>query len=136
MKAIEIKRLRPTQATHGRREVQQKTVEYVALEGHDLDMAIASKPIPVVLGPGGNVFAIDHHHVAAALWAAQIEQAPVVLVSDISSLCVNDFWLEMENKRWTYPYNARGVDSVNYDGRLRDNYDVRSTGVIVAVSWL
>jgi hypothetical protein len=28
------------------------------------------------------------------------------------------------------------VDSVNYDGRLRDNYDVRSTGVIVAVSWL
>ena len=28
------------------------------------------------------------------------------------------------------------VDSVNYDDRLRDNYDVRSTGVIVAVSWL
>ena len=28
------------------------------------------------------------------------------------------------------------LDSVNYDGRLRDNYDVRSTGVIVAVSWL
>jgi hypothetical protein len=26
------------------------------------------------------------------------------------------------------------VDSVNYDGRPRDNYDVRSTGVIVAVS--
>jgi hypothetical protein len=28
------------------------------------------------------------------------------------------------------------LDSVNYDDRLRDNYDVRSTGVIVAVSWL
>ena len=28
------------------------------------------------------------------------------------------------------------LDSVNYDGRPRDNYDVRSTGVIVAVSWL
>jgi hypothetical protein len=72
MKIIEIKRLRPTQATHGRREVQQKTGEYIALKGHDLDMAIASKPIPVVLGPGGDVFAIDHHHVAAALWAAEI----------------------------------------------------------------
>ncbi|WP_277049497.1 ParB-like protein [Caballeronia mineralivorans] len=57
MKVIEIKRLRPTQATHGRREVQQKTGEYVALEGDDLDMAIASKLIPVVTGPG-DVYAI------------------------------------------------------------------------------
>src|ERR1700722_6381016 len=30
----------------------------------------------------------------------------------------------------------QNLDSVNYDDRLRDNYDVRSTGVIVAVSWL
>jgi hypothetical protein len=49
MKIVQIKRLRPTQATHGRREVQQKTGEYVALEGHDLDMAIGSQPILVVL---------------------------------------------------------------------------------------
>jgi len=32
--------------------------------------------------------------------------------------------------------SASKLDSVNYDDRLRDNYDVRSTGVIVAVSWL
>jgi hypothetical protein len=29
-----------------------------------------------------------------------------------------------------------GLDIVNYDVRLRDNYDGRSTGVIVAVNWL
>jgi len=28
------------------------------------------------------------------------------------------------------------MDIVNYDVRLRDNYDGRSTGVIVAVNWL
>jgi len=33
-------------------------------------------------------------------------------------------------------YGCATVDSVNYDGRPRDNYDVRSTGVIVAVNWL
>jgi hypothetical protein len=31
-------------------------------------------------------------------------------------------------------FHGTKVDSVNYDGRPRDNYDVRSTGVIVAVS--
>jgi hypothetical protein len=38
-----------------------------------------------------------------------------------------------------FPEAARGtaeVDIVNYDVRLRDNYDGRSTGVIVAVNWL
>ena len=39
-----------------------------------------------------------------------------------------------------HPYRARArelsVDIVNYDVRLRDNYDGRSTGVIVAVNWL
>ena len=81
--------------------------------------------LPVVLGPGGDVFAIDHHHVAAALWAAQIEQAPVVLVSDISSLCVNDFWLEMENKRWTYPYNARG-GRISFSNMPRHVYELEN----------
>jgi hypothetical protein len=28
------------------------------------------------------------------------------------------------------------MDIVNYDVRLHDNYDGRSTGVIVAVNWL
>jgi hypothetical protein len=32
--------------------------------------------------------------------------------------------------------SVRALDIVNYDVRLRDNYDGRSTGVIVAVNWL
>jgi len=31
---------------------------------------------------GADPFAIGHHHVAAALWAVGIEQAPIVWVSD------------------------------------------------------
>jgi hypothetical protein len=57
MTVIETKRLRPAQATHGHPEVQQTTGEYVALERHDQHMAIASKLIPVVIGPE-DVYAI------------------------------------------------------------------------------
>jgi hypothetical protein len=67
MKTIRIDQLRPTQMTHGLREVRNKTRSYKALAGHELQMAIAEKPIPVVYGPLGAPFAIDHHHVATAL---------------------------------------------------------------------
>jgi YD repeat-containing protein len=108
MKTLKIDQLRPTQVTHGMREIRDKTKAYRSLTGHDLEMAIAEKPVPVVLGPGGAPFVIDHHHVATALWRADVKRVPVVLVSDLSSLSTAGFWLTMENNRWTYPYDAHG----------------------------
>ncbi|SIT37474.1 Putative ParB-like nuclease (fragment) [Paraburkholderia ribeironis] len=80
MITLKIEQLRPTQMTHGAREVRAKTEHYTALSGHDLEMAIVEKPIPIVYGPDDTHFAIDHHHVAAALWHANIKSVPVVLV--------------------------------------------------------
>ncbi|MFM0415998.1 ParB-like protein [Paraburkholderia aromaticivorans] len=108
MKTAIIRDLRPTQLTHGLREIRQKTQFYQSLSGHDLDMAIAEKPVPLVIGPGGSPFAIDHHHVATALWHAGIKVMPAILVTDFSSLSYQEFWLSMENHRWTYPYDAKG----------------------------
>lgn len=108
MKNVSLNQLRPTQATHGLREVEQKTNEFRSLSGHDLQMAIAEKPIPVVLGPRQTPFAIDHHHVAAALWKADIYDAPCVLVADLSSLLPTQFWLTMENRNWVHPYDSQG----------------------------
>jgi hypothetical protein len=108
MKMMKIDALRPTQMTHGMREIRRKAEEYRALSGHELDMAIAEKPIPIVLGFNGVAFAIDHHHVATALRRVKVTSVPVVLVRDLSSLSHADFWLTMENNRWTYPYDAEG----------------------------
>ncbi|MEX3936218.1 ParB-like protein [Paraburkholderia phymatum] len=108
MGKLDIERLRPTQMTHGEREIKQKTAMYASLSAHDLDMAIAEKPVPVVYGPGGAPYATDHHHVAAALWRAGIRMVPFVLVSDLSSLTQAEFWLTLENNAWTYPYDPNG----------------------------
>lgn len=108
MKQLKIDQLRPTQVTHGMREIQDKTNAYRSLAGHDLEMAIAEKPVPVVLGPRGAPFVIDHHHVATALWRADVQRVPVVLVRDLSSLSKAEFWLTLENNHWTYPYDANG----------------------------
>lgn len=108
MKQIELERLRPTQMTHGLREVEKKIEQYRSLSDHDLRMAIAEKPVPVVLGPNEEPYVTDHHHVVAALHALRIPAVPVVLVEDLSSLTRQQFWLTMEDRRWTYPYDAEG----------------------------
>ncbi|MBP0588546.1 ParB/Srx family N-terminal domain-containing protein [Paraburkholderia sp. LEh10] len=108
MEKLEIDRLRATQMTHGERQIRQKSAMYKTLKGHDLEIAIAEKPVPVVFGPDGAPYAIDHHHVATALWRAEIRTVPFVLVSDLSSLTLAEFWLTLENSGWTYPYDPDG----------------------------
>ena len=108
MKTVKINELRPTQMTHGLREIRQKAEKYQSLSGNALEMAIADKPVPVVYGAGGTPFAIDHHHVATALRRAGIKAVPIVLVADLSSLAQDEFWLTLENHRWTYPYDVKG----------------------------
>lgn len=108
MKTLRIDQLRPTQVTHGLREVRQKTKVYRKLKGRALQMAIAEKPVPIVYGPDEAPYVIDHHHVAAALWHAEVKRVPVVLFKDLSNLSMAEFWLTLENNRWTYPYNAMG----------------------------
>jgi hypothetical protein len=108
MNTKRIARLHPTQMTHGEREIRQKADAYRALSEHDLDMAIGEKPIPVVLGPGGEPYVIDHHHVACALERIGVKDVPFVLVRDLTSLSQPEFWLTLENNSWVHPYDADG----------------------------
>jgi hypothetical protein len=106
MNTLEIARLRPTQMTHGERQIARKTAAYRALSARDRKMAIAEKPIAIVLGPGETPYVIDHHHVACALSRAGVERVPFVLVRDFSTLAPAQFWLTLENRSWAYPYDA------------------------------
>lgn len=108
MKPIALERLRPSQMTHGMREVAEKTEQYRSLSEHDRQMAIAEKPVPIVLGPDENPYVTDHHHIVAALHMLGIPAVPVVLVEDLSALTLAQFWLTMEDRRWAYPYDEQG----------------------------
>jgi hypothetical protein len=125
MNTVELASLHPTQATHGVRQVRDKARRYRDLSKHDLHMAIAEKPIAVVLGAHGRHYVIDHHHVAGALLRIGVERAPFVLAADLSSLSETEFWLTLENRAWTWPYDADGrrVPFRNMPRRLQDAQD-------------
>jgi len=96
---LELKQIHPTQITAGMLEVDEKRKHFASLPAEELKRALKALPIPAVLGRDGTHFATDHHHLARALFDAQINYAYVEVMADLSKLKGDAFWLEMANRR-------------------------------------
>ena len=64
---VAIDALRPTQITVGLREVAAKRKAWQAKDEDKGAEFLGRHMIPVILGPKGRPYVIDHHHLARAL---------------------------------------------------------------------
>ena len=64
--------------------------------------------IPVVYGPDARYYVIDHHHLGRALLDEGVKEVLVTVVGDLRMVEREAFWGVMDNKRWVYPYDAKG----------------------------
>ncbi|MEZ0224544.1 MAG: ParB-like protein [Alphaproteobacteria bacterium] len=111
-KVIKLKNLKPTQIAVGMKQValKQKRLRELEKDKKDkLDEFILDRPIRVVLGPDGDAYVIDHHHLALALIREGHKTAPVLVEADYSHLSPSDFWQKMEDMHYVYPYDADGI---------------------------
>jgi hypothetical protein len=106
---LELQQIHPTQLTAGMLEVDEKRKHFAALSNDALKRALKAAPIPAVMGRDGTHFAVDHHHLARALFDAQIGYAYVEVMADLSKLKGDAFWLAMAAKHWVHPYDEQGV---------------------------
>ena len=104
---VRISDLRPTQITVGMREVAQKRRHWQA-QGEKAPEFLGRHMIPVVLGPKQRHYLIDHHHMARALHDEGIQDILVTVIGDLRMVEKDAFWGVMDNKRWVYPYDAKG----------------------------
>jgi hypothetical protein len=104
---IPILDLRPTQMTVGMREVKEKRKRFREKGKKQGDM-IGKHMIPVVRGPDKRYYVVDHHHLARALHDEGIEHILVTVIGDLTMVERDAFWGVMDNKRWVFPYDARG----------------------------
>src|SRR5450631_116657 len=89
--------LRPTQITVGYREVavkRRRWREVSAAGGPRLSKYV----VPVVRGPRGELFIIDHHHMARALYEEGVNQVTVDVVADLSMLSMPEFWAACDRR--------------------------------------
>jgi hypothetical protein len=64
--------------------------------------------IPVILGPKGRYYVIDHHHLARALHDEGVKDVAVSVIANLSNLDRDAFWFVMENHDWTHLFDANG----------------------------
>ena len=111
--------LRPTQMTLGMGEVARKRSAWKMQGGKTLSEFLGHHMVPVVVGPGGRRFLIDHHHLARALHDQGVDSVFVTIVADFGKLDADAFWNIMDFHGWTHPYDGKG--------RRRDYADLPKT---------
>ena len=105
---IPILELRPTQMTVGLREVKEKRKRFREQATKKQREIIGKHMIPVVVGPDKRYYVVDHHHLARALLDEGIKDILVTVIGNLSMVERDAFWGVMDNKRWVYPYDAKG----------------------------
>ncbi|WP_298106449.1 ParB-like protein [Bradyrhizobium sp.] len=105
---IPILSLRPTQMTVGMREVKEKRKRWREQKKSKQAESLGKHMIPVVCGPDDRYYVIDHHHLARALHDEGVKDILVTVIGDLSMVERDAFWGVMDNKRWVYPYDAKG----------------------------
>jgi hypothetical protein len=108
IKPIPILSLRPTQMTVGMREVKEKRKRWREQKKKKQAESLGKHMIPVVRGPDQRYYVVDHHHLARALHEEGVTDILVTMIGDLSMVGRDAFWGVMDNKRWVYPYDAKG----------------------------
>jgi hypothetical protein len=106
--SVAIVDLRPTQITVGMREVAEKRKRWRETGTRKSRKFLGKHMIPVILGPKGRHYVIDHHHLALALHEERISSLAVTVVANLSRLENDEFWTVMDNHGWMHPFDAKG----------------------------
>jgi hypothetical protein len=117
---VDIEGLSPTQTAVGMEQVELKAVKIRRMimagsKASGLAEYLRNNPQPIVVGPGGTLYIIDHHHLARALLITYVPRTYGRIVRDLSGLSQNEFWATMERCRWVYPFSPEGARLASFD---------------------
>lgn len=104
---VPIHALRPTQITVGLIEVKEKRKQWDKLGSRKAEY-LGQHMMPVVIGPKGRPYVIDHHHLARALHDEGQKTVLIQPVAHLDKLSQEHFWRFLDNKGWLHPFDEHG----------------------------
>ncbi len=106
--ATPILSLRPSQISVGMQEVRRKRDQWRKKTSTDLATFLKAHMVPTILGPRGEHYIIDHHHLALALHEESVDSVFGTVIADLSCPPTDPFWNMMDFHGWSHPYDAKG----------------------------
>lgn len=101
-----IAELRPTQFGVGLLQVMHEKKKLAKESSSKLQKTVLRKRIAVVVGPDGQFWLVDRHHLSRALWELNERKAVVSIVGRVEK--TDRFWPTMVDSHWTWLYDERG----------------------------
>ena len=108
LQPVALTDLRPTQITVGYLEVARKRHEWSVRTHEDRPGFLGRHMIPVVVGPKGRYWIVDHHHLVLALHEEGVEEVLVSVVAHLDHLKAPAFLTFMDNRNWLHPFDEHG----------------------------
>lgn len=106
---IKIKDIHPTQAWVGEIEVGKRIKKVQKMSKKELEEYLREKVAPMVVGPGGEMYIVDHHHLAYLLDESEVSNSMYAEIkADWSHLSPEEFWVKMEENNWAYLFDDKG----------------------------
>lgn len=121
IRIAKIKDLHPTQFIYAERYVDVKAKELDSMSKKDLNAYLRADPIPVVIGPGGVLYMIDHHHQASALSKIGKHKAFITVLYDWHDMNEDAFWKKMVQNDFAYLYDEN--DELRSPSELPEHVD-------------
>ncbi|KAL0481153.1 hypothetical protein AKO1_012613 [Acrasis kona] len=111
---------RPTQLLFGRLASNCKQEVFEEMKHKDdIDDFLEENPVPAVVGPDGEFFITDHHHLLRSYLDADLKidkKDRVVRINVIENwkhLNASSFWTSMKQNNYAYLYNQEGVEDLD-----------------------
>jgi hypothetical protein len=106
---VEIAILRPTQSALGMKEVEMRAEKIGKMDAKELEHYLRKHVAPIVIGPGGAPYLLDHQHLARALLQAHAGKTLYAEVKENwSKLSEIGFWAKMKEHDWVYLHDETG----------------------------
>lgn len=125
--------LTPTQMFVGKLEADCTRRKMEAMSDVALKEDLMDNVVPVVIGPGGKLYIVDHHHYAHSLFRASLSfNRPLIhrtlyvcVQLDYSSKNTSDFWDTMTAQSLTYLYDEFGhpITYPDLPSHIKDLHD-------------
>lgn len=103
---IAIDQLRPTQTAVGMLRVEDTVQKLRGKDTAALQKYAKKKTIVAVIGPDGQFYLADRHHLSRSLFELGLKEVPIKVIGKLNNPAT--FWQDMRQNNWAYPVDQYG----------------------------